>query len=102
MVSDSFEKLTFNMRLHPSHNFNFDSFLVSNLPETSPEVLKCSKKLCTLPTNLLSVLNKVDVVQYHEGLLLQDSLRSQVKVSERVTRKLSRAFSQVLKTEATE
>lgn len=102
MVSDSFEKLTFNMRLHPSHNFNFDSFLVSNLPETSPEVLKCSKKLCTLPTNLLSVLNKVDVVQYHEGLLLQDSLRSEVKVSERVTRKLSRAFSQVLKTEATE
>lgn len=45
---------------------------------------------------------QVDVVQYHEGLFLQDSLRSEVKVSERVTRKLLRAFSQVLKMEATE
>jgi len=60
------------------------------------------QKLPTLPTSLLSVLNKVEVVKYHEGLFLQVSLRSEVKVSESVNRKLSRAVSQVLKVEAIE
>ena len=60
------------------------------------------QKLPTLPTSLLSVLNKVEVVKYHEGLFLQVSLRSEVKVSESVNRKLSRAVSQVMKVEAIE
>lgn len=60
------------------------------------------QKLPALPTSLLSVLNKVEVVQYHEGLFLQVSLRSEVKVSESVNRKLSRAVSQVLKVEVIE
>lgn len=60
------------------------------------------QKLPTLPTSLLSVLNKVEVEQYHEGLFLQVSLRSEVKVSESVNRKLSKAVSQVLKVEAIE